>query len=208
MSGKIKIPNDHMCMAMLQPEHNEWWLCPSTFDASLIKPWLNMIEQSGGTLKTPLQPFAYAGGSLAFADCIKKANQLKGEGFVARAGGYHQMGFQGTVWLRDTPRQWLFMQTASQDQLTTFRCFEGSSVDILDTLARQGWFEDVYPKNSYKGPSFLAHRWDAVFPDEIAFARQCQMLGLKGAEVCRLWLEYKNNVPPLGLPCEGMNLFS
>lgn len=176
---------------MYHPERNEWWLCASTCEEDHMDAWKIMIAESGGAFADPIHVLYHnkysAMFNTLFKSGINKAKELKERGFVTMAGGFHQLSPAGTVWLRDKPENWWFMHSASIAQLQILKSLDCGSDIILETLVRKKWFEGTPPSSKNKGPSIIEHRWQSIFPEEMAFAHQCQLLGIRNEQVRSLW---------------------
>ena len=180
-------PNEHVCVALFHPEKNAWWLVLCTHHWEERNPWEKAIKDTHGTLVCHHVAASYVRSPGNWAGLLTRVREQMKSGFVVAAGGPEHVQASGTRWLRSDPELWWQMHSASTAQLETIKsCAKGSEL-LLGALVKQGHFGFKNGTPGHRGPSIVENRWRTIFPNEMAFADQCQSLGVNPYEVLNLW---------------------
>ena len=190
-------PNHNPCMALYHPEHNAWWLVMGTYNDAGLPPWKSAIQSSRGTLRDHWDASRSVGSD--WRHLRDKTRTLEKEGYVRVCGSLLELSCSGTRWLKTDPKLWWRMHSANMEQLQIIRALDEGSSMVLQTLASHGFFGAKENSPGRRGPSVVEHRWKKVFPKEMAFAQQCQSLGLNFKDAQALWCNVQQHSEALNI---------
>lgn len=179
-------PNNDVCLALYHPVLNRWDLVFSSFDRRPSYQWTEAIRKTHGSY----QEAFITGDTIArnqWHHYQGLAKKLMASGYLRVQGNLKELGPGGAQWLKTDIKHWWYMQSASVAQLNVLKDHPQGSEVIMKTLYYQGFLGDKAGSHGRRGPSVVKHRWQEIFPDEMAFAANCSGLGIGGIDAIQMW---------------------